>query len=77
MRASGEAFGCSAWRGPAHGRTSRRYGIRPTWPTFNRLFFTPLDHILATDNLVVTDFRTGPAIGSDHLPVQATIAVGE
>jgi len=54
---------------------SRGHGIKPTWPTFSRLLFTPLDHILATDTLAVTDFRTGPHIGSDHLPVQATIAL--
>ena len=56
---------------------SRGHGIKPTWPTFNRLFFTPLDHILVTDTLAVTDFRTGPHIGSDHLPLQATIALSE
>ncbi len=55
---------------------SRGYGIKATWPTFNRLLFTPLDHILVTDNLAVADFRTGPHIGSDHLPIQATIALG-
>jgi endonuclease/exonuclease/phosphatase (EEP) superfamily protein YafD len=55
---------------------SKGYGVKATWPTFNRLLFTPLDHILVTDNLVVTDFRAGPYIGSDHLPVQATIALG-
>jgi endonuclease/exonuclease/phosphatase (EEP) superfamily protein YafD len=55
---------------------SKGHGIKPTWPTFNRLFFTPLDHIFVTGNLVVTDFRTGPYIGSDHLPIQATIALG-
>ena len=55
---------------------SRGYGFKPTWPTFNRVFFTPLDHILVTDTLAVTDFRTGPHIGSDHLPLQATIRLG-
>ena len=55
---------------------SKGHGIKPTWPTFNRLMFTPLDHIFVTDNLVVTEFRTGPHIGSDHLPIQATITLG-
>jgi len=57
------------------GYASRGYGIKPTWPTFNRVFFTPLDHILVTDTLAVTDFRTGPHIGSDHLPLQATMGL--
>jgi endonuclease/exonuclease/phosphatase (EEP) superfamily protein YafD len=56
---------------------SKGYGVKATWPTFNRLLFTPLDHILVSDNLVVTDFRAGPEIGSDHLPVQATIIIGD
>jgi endonuclease/exonuclease/phosphatase (EEP) superfamily protein YafD len=56
---------------------SRGWGYKPTWPTFNRLLFTALDHILVTDTLAVTDFRTGPHIGSDHLPLQATIALGD
>lgn len=56
---------------------SRGYGFKPTWPTFRRVLLTPLDHILVSEGLVVTDFRTGPHIGSDHLPVQATIALSE
>ena len=55
----------------------RGFGFKPTWPTFNRLMFTPIDHIYMTDNLAVTEFRTGPHIGSDHLPIQATIALSE
>ena len=57
--------------------TRLRYAGRgyTTWPASRPVMRIPLDHILVTDNLVVTDFRVGPSIGSDHLPVQATIAL--
>jgi endonuclease/exonuclease/phosphatase (EEP) superfamily protein YafD len=55
---------------------SRGRGFNPTWPTFNRLMFTPIDQIFVTEHLAVVEYRTGPHIGSDHLPVRATIALG-
>ena len=57
--------------------TSRGYGFQPTWPTYRRAFFTPLDHILVSEGFGVTEFLVGPDIGSDHLPVQATIVSRE
>ena len=48
----------------------------PTWPSWqpkwNRM---PIDHILTRGALARLDFKSGNYIGSDHLPVQAEIAV--
>ncbi|MDC0834907.1 hypothetical protein AY599_12560 [Leptolyngbya valderiana BDU 20041] len=55
------------------------FGILPSWPTRNnfnalpfplaRLFSIPIDHCLLTPDLRVANVRTGPDIGSDHLPL--------
>jgi endonuclease/exonuclease/phosphatase (EEP) superfamily protein YafD len=59
-------------------RDSRRgFGRQPTW---NPPYGLPgewldLDHVLVRRGLVVLDLRTGPEIGSDHLPVIARLRV--
>ncbi|MBA3313738.1 MAG: endonuclease/exonuclease/phosphatase family protein [Planctomycetota bacterium] len=53
--------------------TRRGFDLQPTWPAFFAPLMTPIDHILISDGLNVTDRRTGPNIGSDHRPVMATI----
>lgn len=59
------------------------FGIQPSWPTYIpklnmplRLFnmtmpatMIPIDHVLVSKNWSVQNRRTGPEIGSDHLPV--------
>lgn len=45
------------------------FGLLPTWPTWVPLLLTPLDHCLTSRDLRVRDIRTGPYIGSDHLPL--------
>lgn len=56
-------------------------GILPTWPAklhylslpnlgaLTKLFQIPIDHCLASPSLQVVKMRTGPYVGSDHLPI--------
>jgi endonuclease/exonuclease/phosphatase (EEP) superfamily protein YafD len=44
------------------------HGPLPSWST-RHFLLVPIDHALYTSDLVVTDRRTGPNIGSDHLPI--------
>ena len=56
--------------------TRRGHGIQPTWPTsLPVLGRIPIDHCLVSPQLGVRDFRPGPGIGSDHLPLLLTLAV--
>jgi endonuclease/exonuclease/phosphatase (EEP) superfamily protein YafD len=48
------------------------FGILPTLSSLSPQtpwLATPVDHCLVSRDIRVLDFRTGPAIGSDHLPV--------
>lgn len=55
--------------------TQRGLGIRPTWPTFMPLAMIPIDHAFVSENIGVVATRTGPRIGSDHLPLIITVAL--
>lgn len=66
----------------------RIYGVVPgtragdprfegTFPAFLGPLGLPIDHIRFGGGLVLTDYRTGPDIGSDHLPLFATFALPE
>ena len=44
-------------------------GLFPTWPQEIPPARIPLDHFLISRHFAVEDLRTGPAIGSDHLPL--------
>jgi endonuclease/exonuclease/phosphatase (EEP) superfamily protein YafD len=46
-----------------------------TFPAILGPFGLPIDHIRFGGGLVLTDYRAGPDIGSDHLPLFATFAL--
>jgi endonuclease/exonuclease/phosphatase (EEP) superfamily protein YafD len=45
------------------------FGWQPTWPTFLPPAGIQIDHALTSAGVVVTRFRRGPRVGSDHLPI--------
>lgn len=52
----------------------RRHGTyAATWPS--RLPVVLIDNVLTTRDIKSVSFRTGPDLGSDHLPIIATVAL--
>ena len=74
-------FNAAPWTGPFQelrdrGRLERDDPWRPfewTFPVWNRLLRVPIDQCLAGSALSVSS-RTGPAIGSDHLPLLTSVS---
>ena len=58
--------------------TRRGFGVHPTcgW-SFRamRLLAIPIDHCLVGEGWIVHDFRSGPDIGSDHLPILCDLSL--
>lgn len=46
-----------------------------TFPASAGWFGLPIDHVKFGGGLTLTDYRAGPSIGSDHLPLFATFAL--
>ncbi|UCG73176.1 MAG: endonuclease/exonuclease/phosphatase family protein [Chromatiales bacterium] len=54
--------------------TRRTQGLHVTWPAMPVPVWIPIDHSLADPSAGVLDVRTGPDIGSDHFPLEITLA---
>lgn len=64
------------------------YGLQPSWPMLlpffgirstptllTNLLAIPIDHVLVSNRILVLSRKTGPFIGSDHLPVTVEIGI--
>ena len=53
------------------------FGLLPTWPSANRVapLMLPVDHCLVSRDVTVLGVESGPALGSDHLPLVVRLAV--
>lgn len=52
--------------------------VAPSWPTWGpAIIRLPIDHIMTRGKLRLDAFRTGPDVGSDHLPVEAMVSFAE
>lgn len=52
----------------------RAQGLHVTWPAMPVPLWIQIDHVLADPEAGVVDVRTGPDIGSDHFPLEITLA---
>jgi endonuclease/exonuclease/phosphatase (EEP) superfamily protein YafD len=51
------------------------FGLLPTWPAGWPWVAIPIDHCLVSPEIMVVQMRTGPPIGSDHLPLIVDLRV--
>ncbi len=51
------------------------FGLQNTWNARMKLISIAIDHVLVTEGIHVSEHRTGPDIGSDHLPLITKIAL--
>lgn len=51
------------------------FGLKPTWPSVFPPFWIGIDHVLLSHHFKVKEFKTGPFIGSDHLPVYVELVL--
>ncbi len=50
------------------------HGVGPTWPSILPIG-VPIDHILATRDVALREFRVLRGVGSDHLPISAEFSM--
>jgi endonuclease/exonuclease/phosphatase (EEP) superfamily protein YafD len=53
----------------------RGFGLEPSWPSSNPVLRIPIDQVLVSPRIVVLGREVGPAVGSDHFPVIARLAL--
>ena len=55
--------------------SQRGHGIQPTYPAFPLAWpmRIAIDHCLHSYNLATLERRVGPALGSDHLPIEVVL----
>jgi len=71
-------FNASPWSrvfGSTPGMRAGDPRLESTFPTPALWLGAPIDHIKFGGGLALTDYRVGPDIGSDHLPLFATFAL--
>jgi endonuclease/exonuclease/phosphatase (EEP) superfamily protein YafD len=53
------------------------FGVLPTWPVVNRIapLMLPIDQCFISPDILVANMRTGPTIGSDHLPLVIDLVI--
>ena len=52
---------------------SAAHGWAPTWPVHQFFLWIPLDHILHSEDIGVSDFDNLDSVGSDHYPIYADL----
>ena len=55
--------------------SARGRGYVVSWQRYHPLLGIPIDQLLHTDELVCTQRRIGPKLGSDHSPIIATLRI--
>jgi endonuclease/exonuclease/phosphatase (EEP) superfamily protein YafD len=50
-------------------------GVQATWNARRWVPRIPIDHVVVSPEVTVIARRVGPDVGSDHLPVEATLAI--
>lgn len=55
--------------------TAQGFGLQTTWPSHQPIFRIPIDHVLASKDLITTNYQVLGACGSDHLPVLVHMAL--
>lgn len=55
--------------------TALGFGLQPTWPANMLCFRIPIDHVLASEQFVVTDYQVLSSCGSDHHSVFVQLAL--
>jgi endonuclease/exonuclease/phosphatase (EEP) superfamily protein YafD len=50
-------------------------GVQATWNAHRWVPRIPIDHVVVSPEVRVMERRVGPDVGSDHLPIEATLAI--